>query len=74
MIKPQEHHDPDVNKGAVEDDTAPQRPGKPAKSNESMSGQIGHRGDETDGMSGEDTDFPEPGNSPEHSGETKKKR
>ena len=54
----------DENKGAVED-SSPRQPGKPQKSQESMAGQLGHRNAD-DLTSGNDTDFPEPGASPEH--------
>ena len=54
--------DADGNKGAVEND-------RPSKSEDvSLNGQIVHRGiNKPD--DGEDSDFPEPGSSPEHSGE-----
>ena len=61
--------DADENKGVVED-SSPRQPGKPQQSQESMAGQLGHRNAD-DLTSGNDTDFPEPGNSPEHSGEHK---
>jgi hypothetical protein len=66
---PQSHPDNDEKKGVVEDDS-PRLPGKASKSQESMTGQLGHRNaDElTDGS---DSDFPEPGSSPEHSGQHK---
>ncbi len=54
--------DPDSNKGAVEQD----KPGQPT--NTSMSGQLGHRS-ENPQVKSNDTDFPEPGENPEHSGE-----
>ncbi len=54
--------DQDRGKGAVEQDR-PQEPG-----NTSMSGQQGHR-DQDPMLKSSDTDFPEPGSSPEHSGE-----
>ena len=63
------HRDADTTKGVIEDDS-PRRPGKARKSQESMAGQLGHRNAD-DLTSGNDTDFPEPGNSPEHSGEHK---
>jgi hypothetical protein len=54
--------DADGDKGAVEHD-------RPSKNEQvSLDGQIVHRGiDRPD--NGEDSDFPEPGSSPEHSGE-----
>ncbi|MGB8480545.1 MAG: hypothetical protein WCE63_17205 [Acidobacteriaceae bacterium] len=63
------HPDADENKGVVED-SSPRQPGKPQKSQESMTGQLGHRNAD-DLINGNDTDFPEPGSSPEHSGEHK---
>jgi hypothetical protein len=61
--------DADESKGAVEDDS-PSRPGKKNTSQESMAGQLGHRNAD-DLISGNDTDFPEPGARAEHSGEHK---
>jgi hypothetical protein len=53
-----------LHKGAVEEETtAPATNGEPY-----LQGQIGHR-DEDELLKDSDTDFPEPGNSPEHSGE-----
>ncbi|MGC2184324.1 MAG: hypothetical protein WA637_13670 [Terriglobales bacterium] len=54
--------DQDRGKGAVEQD----RPMGP--DNTSMPGQLGHR-DQDPMLKSSDTDFPEPGGSPEHSGE-----
>ncbi len=51
------------NKGAVEQ-------GKPKQpTNTSLSGQLGHR-EQNPLVEGNDTDFPEQGNSPEHSGQS----
>ena len=55
-------HDADESKGAVEQD----KPGQ--FNNTSMSDQLPHRPNDKR-ISGNDTDFPEPGSSPEHSGE-----
>jgi hypothetical protein len=55
-------HDADEGKGAVEQD----KPGQP--SDNSMQDQLPHR-PENDMISGNDSDFPEPGENPEHSGE-----
>lgn len=55
-------HDADAGKGAVEQD----KPGQP--SNNSMQDQLPHRPNDKR-ISGNDSDFPEPGPSPEHSGE-----
>ena len=50
------------DKGAVEQDTPTQ------KGNENMAGQLGHR-DQDPLIKSADTDFPEPGNNEEHTGE-----
>lgn len=55
-------NDQDRGKGAVEQDK-PQEPG-----NTSMQGQLGHR-DQNSMLKSSDSDFPEPGGNPEHSGE-----
>jgi hypothetical protein len=54
--------DPDENKGAVEQD-APDQP-----TNTSMRGQLPHRSEDPL-VKSNDSDFPEPGENPEHSGE-----
>jgi hypothetical protein len=60
----QEHPDSDFQKGAVEEETT-----TPATGSEPyLQGQLGHR-DEDEMLKDADTDFPEPGSSPEHSGE-----
>ncbi len=63
------HPDADEGKGVVED-SSPRQPGKPQQSQESMTGQLGHRNSD-DLTNGSDSDFPEPGATPEHSGEHK---
>ncbi len=55
------HADQDRGKGAVEPD------GQDTGANTSMEGQQGHRGNNSSIST--DTDFPEPGGNPEHSGE-----
>ena len=66
---PPAHPDNDEKKGVVEDDSR-NLPGEAPKSQESMTGQLGHRNaDEL--TDGNDSDFPEPGSSPEHSGQHK---
>ncbi len=55
-------NDSDVSKGAVEQD-APRQ-----ETNTSLQGQLGHR-TEDPLVKDNDTDFPEPGNNEEHSGE-----
>lgn len=54
--------DQDKTKGALEPDDV-ESPG-----NESMRGQLPHR-NQSDLIKGNDSDFPEPGENPEHSGE-----
>jgi hypothetical protein len=54
--------DADLKKGAVEQDSPTQ------KTNTSMAGQLPHR-TENPLVKSRDTDFPEPGENPEHSGE-----
>jgi hypothetical protein len=53
--------DSDLHKGAVEGRREDEQ-------NSSLSGQLPHRGVEG-ATAGQDTDFPEPGESPEHSGQ-----
>ncbi len=59
-------NDPDRGKGAV-DAEEHQHDG-----NLALSEQLGHR-DEDPLIKGADTDFPEPGENPEHSGEPQRK-
>ena len=59
--KPRSHKDQDYGKGAEESDR--NQPG-----NTSLKGQLGHR-DQNPLLKSSDTDFPEPGGNPEHSGE-----
>jgi hypothetical protein len=54
--------DQDRFKGALEQDERSQ------KGNNSLQGQLGHR-DQDPMLKSADTDFPEPGENPEHSGE-----
>ena len=54
--------DQDRSKGAVEQD------GPNQSGNTSLRGQLGHR-DQDPLLKSADTDFPEPGENPEHSGE-----
>ena len=62
-----EDRDADTGKGAVEQDK-PEQP-----DNTSLSGQLPHRPDNKM-IRGNDTDFPEPGENPEHSGEPQDQR
>jgi hypothetical protein len=67
----EKHPDSDLHKGAVEDDGV-HKAGERAEPHGSLSGQIGHRSSSTQSGAlgdGEDSDFPEPGESPEHSGQ-----
>ena len=57
-----DHKDQDRHKGALEQEE-PNQPG-----NTSLRGQLGHRDQDTL-IKSADTDFPEPGENPEHSGE-----
>ncbi len=58
----QNAHDEDASKGAVEQDT----PGE--ETNVSTTGQIGHRNQDSL-VESSDSDFPEPGENEEHTGE-----
>lgn len=64
-----QHPDGDEHKGAVEDDSPHLRGDQPAQQN-SMTGQLGHR-NQDEMTDGSDSDYPEPGESPEHSGQHK---
>ena len=59
-------NDPDRAKGATEEE-------HDHDGNLGLSEQLGHR-DQDPRIKSADTDFPEPGNSPEHSGEERKKK
>ena len=63
---PNTTHDQDSGKGATETED-PKVPG-----NVSQQEQLGHR-DQDPMLKDADTDFPEPGQSPEHSGEPGRK-
>jgi len=56
------HPDSDAGKGAVENERAGE------DTNTSLRGQLGHRTDDPD-IKDNDSDFPEPGGNPEHTGE-----
>lgn len=58
--------DPDFSKGVVE------RQSREHPTDVSMQGQLGHR-DQDPMLKSADTDFPEPGGNPEHSGEPTEK-
>ena len=55
-------NDPDRAKGATEGEK------RDHDANAGLAGQLGHR-DQDPRIKGADSDFPEPGGSPEHSGE-----
>ncbi|MBT9330356.1 hypothetical protein [Paracidobacterium acidisoli] len=60
-------HDSDVRKGAQEEE-APSNPALRPDADHRLGGQLSHR--ETDDLIKEsDTDFPEPGSNPEHTGQ-----
>lgn len=61
------HPDGDEHKGAVEDDS-PHLRGDKATRHGSLTGQLGHR-NEDEIVDGSDTDYPEPGSNPEHTGQ-----
>jgi hypothetical protein len=58
----QSERDPDMSKGAVEQNSPEQT------TNVSLSGQMGHR-DQDSLLKSNDSDYPERGQNPEHSGE-----
>lgn len=60
-------NDQDRGKGAVEQD----RPGQ--QDNTSLREQLGHR-DQDPLLKSSDTDFPEPGGTPEHTGEKEERK
>ena len=67
MAEHQNVDDPDVGKGAVEGD-ARERSKRGQSGNTSLSGQNPHR-TESNLIKSNDSDFPEPGQNHEHSGE-----
>ncbi len=60
-------NDPDRGKGATEGEA------RDHDANAGLAGQLGHR-DQDPLIKGSDTDYPEPGGSPEHSGEPTKQK
>jgi hypothetical protein len=62
-----DHRDQDMMKGAVEQEDREQ------SGNTSMRGQLGHR-DQDPMLKDADSDFPERGENPEHSGEPDRKK
>lgn len=66
MKNQNDHADNDLHKGAVEDDQPRQ------EHNTSLRGQLGHR-NQDEMLKDNDSDYPEPGSSPEHTGEKSQK-
>lgn len=62
----QNHPDQDTSKGAND------REDPKASGNPGLQGQLGHR-DQDPMLKDADSDFPEPGQNPEHSGEPRRK-
>jgi hypothetical protein len=60
----QEHPDSDIRKGAVEQEA----PKSSSSAGPNLHDQLGHR-DQDEMLKDSDSDFPEPGSNPEHSGE-----
>lgn len=56
--------DADAQKGAIEDE--PSQTAQPGEAHNRMANQLGHR-DANEEIKDNDSDFPEPGSSPEHS-------
>jgi hypothetical protein len=63
---PQNEPDQDLAKGAIETEN------HGGEGNIGLQGQLGHR-DQDPMLKDADSDFPEPGLNPEHSGESKRK-
>lgn len=61
------HPDGDALKGAIESESLADRP-QNANLRDSLADQLPHR-NTNDWLEGEDSDFPEPGSNPEHSGQ-----
>lgn len=66
MTPTDQNTDNDLRKGAMEDEKFGE------KAMTSMNGQLGHR-DQDPLLKSSDTDFPEPGENPEHNGEFKER-
>jgi hypothetical protein len=66
MTPTEQNNDNDLKKGAIEEDNPKDKPMT------SMGGQLGHR-DQDPLIKSSDTDFPEPGESPEHNGQFKER-
>ena len=57
-------HDADLQKGAIEDNSP--ESSRPGEAHNRLANQLPHR-DSNDQIKDNDSDFPEPGSSPEHS-------
>lgn len=66
MTPTDKNTDNDLRKGAIEEDNPKDKPMT------SLSGQLGHR-DQDPLLKSHDTDFPEPGENPEHPGQFKER-
>ena len=64
--KPLAHPDGDSQKGAIESESPSDKPSTRERDN--LADQLPHR-NTNEWMEGEDSDFPEPGLNPEHSGQ-----
>ena len=62
MESTKNNKDNDLHKGAIEDDSPLE------EHNTSMRGQLGHR-NKDEVIDGNDSDYPEPGENPEHTGQ-----
>jgi len=65
MTPHENHPDSDIGKGAVQDDRPDRTPGQPHLQNQQI-----HRTTNEE-IKDSDSDFPEPGSNPEHSGQHK---
>jgi hypothetical protein len=64
--KPITHHDADSKKGAIESESPGEKPN--ANERDHLADQLPHR-NTNEWLDGADSDFPEPGSNPEHSGQ-----
>jgi hypothetical protein len=68
MTKLIAHPDGDALKGAIESESPADRPQTNATMRDTLADQLPHR-NTNDWLQGADSDFPEPGSNPEHSGQ-----
>jgi hypothetical protein len=66
--KPEVHPDGDAHKGAVESQSRHDLPDRP-DGHSNLADQLPHRRSSGTEFEGADSDFPEPGSNPEHSGQ-----